>query len=66
MSSILLPLRQKLTSCIRSPFAPEWADPLAARIWDQLETQVEKGVKAAAGGEQGKTAGESGKKVSFA
>jgi hypothetical protein len=51
---------------VRSPFAPAWADPLGAKIWDQLEVQVEEGVKAVEKGEQDETLKEGGKKVSFA
>lgn len=57
-----------LIVCLRNPFAPTWADALAAKIWDQLEAQVEQGVKAEAEAEsgQGKTGEVGGKKVSFA
>ncbi|KAJ9092362.1 hypothetical protein QFC21_006863 [Naganishia friedmannii] len=34
-------------SWIPYPFAPSWADPLASKIWDQLEVRVEAGLKAA-------------------
>ncbi|KAJ9120388.1 hypothetical protein QFC24_005345 [Naganishia onofrii] len=38
-------------SWIPYPFAPSWADPLAFKIWDQLEARVEAGLKKAAGSE---------------
>lgn len=59
-------IKSKADLRVRNPFAPAWADPLGAKIWDQLEVQVEEGVKAAEKGEQGETAKEGGKKVSFA
>jgi hypothetical protein len=59
----LLPrTKSKADLRVRSPFAPAWADPLGARIWDQLEAQVEEGVKAVEKGEQGETVKEGGQR----
>ncbi|KAJ9114009.1 hypothetical protein QFC22_005827 [Naganishia vaughanmartiniae] len=46
-------------SWIPYPFAPSWADPLASKIWDQLEVRVEAGLKAAS--DEGSTHAANGK-----
>jgi hypothetical protein len=44
-----------------------WADPLAAKVWDQLETQIEQGIKASeTEAEPVRKKGDRKKSVSFA
>ncbi|KAJ9102878.1 hypothetical protein QFC19_004606 [Naganishia cerealis] len=47
-------------SWIPYPFAPTWADPLASKIWDQLQLRVETGLKASESSETGEGTGARG------
>lgn len=53
--------------CDRTPFLSTWADPLASKVWDQLEQQIEQGIKASEQEEKpSRKKGDRKKSVSFA